>query len=103
MFDITFSSEKETKNTPEVLTSDKTEEEIKTPWRLILFNDDVHSFDEVILQLVKALNCSLEKAEQLALLAHNKGNAVVFEGDFEACLKKNSILKEIELITEIKG
>jgi hypothetical protein len=32
-----------------------------------------------------------------------KGKAIVFEGEFEECLKRDYILREIELITEIKG
>ena len=36
------------------------------PWIVILYNDDYHSFDEVILQLQKATGCSLETAEAIA-------------------------------------
>lgn len=73
------------------------------PWRLILYNDDVHTFDEVINQLIKALGCSLMKAEEITNRVHNKGKAVVYEGTFEECFKINSVLQEIQLITEIKG
>lgn len=93
--------------TPYKITEEQTEVEVDTktdqPWRLILYNDEVHSFDEVINQLMKALKCEQEKAENLAIMAHNKGKAVVFKGTFEECFEKNTILKEIELITEIKG
>ena len=73
------------------------------PWNLILYNDDVHSFDEVIFQLIKALQCSEERAVKLTLRAHKNGNTTVYKGEFEECFKKNIILKEIQLITEIKG
>lgn len=73
------------------------------PWRLILYNDDVHTFDEVINQLIKALGCSLMKAEEITQKVHNDGKATVYEGTFEECFKVNSVLQEIQLVTEIKG
>ena len=30
------------------------EEKIETPWRVILFDDDIHTFEDVILQLIRA-------------------------------------------------
>ena len=72
-------------------------------WQLILYNDDVHSFDEVIFQLIKALQCSEEHALKLTVNAHKNGKTPVYRGEFEQCFKRNAILKEIQLITEIKG
>lgn len=94
-----------TKKAPETEVLEETEEDdaLDTPWRLILYDDDVHTFDEVINQLIKALGCSVQKAEELTIKVHNDGKAVVFEGSFEECLKINSVLQEIQLITEIKG
>lgn len=91
--------------TPEVEVLEETEEKdvIETPWKLILYDDDVHTFDEVIGQLIKALGCSVPRAEELTLKVHNEGKAIVYEGSFEECLKINSVLQEIQLITEIKG
>ncbi len=87
----------------DVLVEEKTEENLDNPWRLILYNDEEHTFDEVIFQLVKALGCSVGHAEELAWKVHNDGKAIVYEGTFEECLKINGVLQEIELITEIKG
>jgi ATP-dependent Clp protease adaptor protein ClpS len=87
----------------DVLELTEEEEAIDNPWRLILYDDEVHTFDEVINQLIKALGCSVSKAEEITLKVHNEGKAIVFEGSFEECLKINSILQEIQLITEIKG
>jgi len=95
----TAQSNPKTKTSPEVAV----EEEIDKPWRLILYNDEIHTFEEVIMQLQKALSCSLEKAEELTITVHTKGKAVVYEGSFEECFKRNSVLQEIQLITEIKG
>ena len=89
----------------EVLEKEEEEEDeaLDNPWKLILYDDDIHTFDEVIHQLVKALGCSRGKAEELTYKVHNEGKATVFEGSFEECLKRNSVLQEIQLITEIKG
>lgn len=74
---------------------------IGLPYKVILFNDDIHSFDEVINQLIKALNCSFELARSLAFEAHVKGKAVVFNGELSECLKVSSILEEIALHTQV--
>ena len=87
----------------EVLVETEEEEKVTTPWKLILYDDDIHTFDEVIQQLIKALGCSVSKAEELTLKVHFDGKAIVYEGSFEECLKINSVLQEIQLVTEIKG
>jgi ATP-dependent Clp protease adaptor protein ClpS len=73
------------------------------PWRVILFNDEVHTFDEVIRQLVKATGCSESQAETLAWKVHSEGKANVYEGTFEECFEVQAVLKEIQLVTEIRG
>jgi ATP-dependent Clp protease adapter protein ClpS len=73
------------------------------PWFVVLFNDEVHTFEEVIGQLVKATGCSRSKAEDLAWTVHNEGKATVYEGTFEECFEVQSVLKEIQLVTEIQG
>ncbi len=80
---------------------DKTK--IDTPWKVLLFNDEEHSFDEVILQVQKATGCSLLKASKITLEAHQKGKAAVYSGKFAECLKVAGILREIQLVVEIRG
>jgi ATP-dependent Clp protease adaptor protein ClpS len=70
--------------------------------RVILFNDEWHTFDEVIEQIIKATGCSVTKAESLTLEVHNAGKAMVYEGDFEVCLRVSNILEEIYLRTQIE-
>ena len=84
-------------------TDVKVEESIDTPWRVLLFDDDIHTFDEVIEQIMKATGCSYNRAQELTLQVHNEGKAIVYEGDFVECLKIDSVLKEIQLVTEIRG
>jgi ATP-dependent Clp protease adapter protein ClpS len=87
----------------EVEEKKETEEHLDEPWSVILYNDDVHTFDEVITQLIKATGCSSAEAEKLAWTVHTEGKATVYEGPFEECFEVQSILREIELVTEIKG
>jgi ATP-dependent Clp protease adaptor protein ClpS len=72
------------------------------PWITLLFNDEVHSFDEVILQIQKATGCSLERAAQLTLQVHQKGKAAVYFGPKAKCEKVAAILGQIGLTTQIE-
>jgi len=74
-----------------------------SPWIVVLYNDEIHTFEEVILQLIKATACSVSQAEKWAWTVHTKGKVAVFEGDFEECLRVSGILKEIQLVVEIQG
>lgn len=90
---------------PEVETIEEEDEGGGTdePWCVILFNDEVHTFEEVITQIMKATGCSREKAEDLTWTVHTEGKATVYEGSFEECFEVQSVLKEIQLVTEIHG
>lgn len=81
----------------------ETSERIAEPWKVILYNDDIHSFDEVILQLIKAVGCSAQRAEEIAYEAHTRGKAVAHSGPFEQCFRVAGVLREIQLIVDIEG
>ncbi|MEM1042070.1 MAG: ATP-dependent Clp protease adaptor ClpS [Bacteroidota bacterium] len=87
----------------DVAAEDETEERIASPWRVILYNDEIHTFDEVIRQVIKATGCSAEQAERHAWTVHTEGKDRVFEGEFEDCFRVQGILREIQLVTEIEG
>ncbi|MBA3647978.1 MAG: ATP-dependent Clp protease adaptor ClpS [Chitinophagales bacterium] len=70
--------------------------------RVILFNDDWHTFDEVIKQLIRAIKCSIKQAEKFAWTVHETGKCNVYEGPMEECLSVSAILEEINLKTEIE-
>lgn len=72
------------------------------PSRVILFNDEVHTFEEVIGQIIKATGCSRGKAEALTWEVHTKGKAAVYEGSLEECLRVSGVLEEIALHTMIE-
>jgi len=88
---------------PEVDVEDAEKTRLDAPWRVILYNDDIHTFDEVIFQLMKATGCSLPEAEALTWKVHTEGKAAVYEGSFEECFRVQGVLREIQLITEIQG
>ena len=69
--------------------------------KVILYNDDWHSFDEVILQIIKAIKCSNTEASKKALETHVNGKSVIFSGEFKDCLRVSSVLEEIALHTQI--
>ena len=69
--------------------------------RVILYNDDWHTFEEVIVQLIKATKCSFDQARSYAFEVHVKGKAIVFNGSIKDCLKVSSVLEEIALNTQI--
>jgi ATP-dependent Clp protease adapter protein ClpS len=75
---------------------------LDNPSRVILFNDDIHTFDEVAIQLMKAINCTPEQGYGYAWEIHTKGKANVFEGEMGDCLRVSAILEEINLHTQIE-
>jgi hypothetical protein len=68
--------------------------------KLILYNSN-HFYDDVIQQLMKATGFDTIQCEQIAIIAHTKGKAVVKSGEMDELNQINTILKEINLITEI--
>lgn len=77
------------------------DESLAGPWVVILYNDDYHSFDEVILQVQKATGCSVEKAAWITMEAHCLGRAIAYTGSREECDRVSTVLKEIRLQVEL--
>jgi ATP-dependent Clp protease adaptor protein ClpS len=62
-------------------------------FNVILWNDDVHTFDYVIIMLGKVFGYPVEKGLQLAIEVHNNGKAAVFTSTLEkAEIKRDKIL-----------
>ena len=76
--------------------------QVQEPAKVILYNDEVHTFDEVITQIIKATGYDLTKAEALTWEVHNTGKSVVYEGEIAKCMQISGILEEIELMTQIE-
>lgn len=60
--------------------------------QLIVYNDDVNTFDWVIECFMEILQHSYEQAEQLSLLVHFKGRAIVKTDTFKALKPKKDAL-----------
>lgn len=59
------------------------EEEIGSTSAIVLFNDDVNTFDWVIDCLMELCEHTLEQAEQCSLIVHYKGKCTVKTGTYE--------------------
>ena len=83
---------------PEVID----DQDITLGSKVILFNDEWHTFEEVTEQIIKAVKCTLSEAEGLTWEVHSKGKACVFTGEMHECLRVSSVLEEIQLHTQIE-
>ena len=68
---------------------------------LILYNDDVNTFDFVIESLIEVCKHTLEQAEQCTMLVHYKGKCTVKTGDMEMLMPMHQKLLGRGLTSEI--
>lgn len=75
--------------------------QVEREHKIVLFNDDVNTFDHVIKTLVAVCDHTYEQAEQCAYIVHYSGKCVVKTGSYKElepiCLK----LREAHLSAEI--
>lgn len=57
--------------------------EIADSYSLVVWNDEVNTFEWVIETLIEVCGHSLEQAEQCALFIHHKGKYAVKKGDYD--------------------
>ena len=57
--------------------------DVEDPCQLIVWNDDVTTFDWVIETLMEICGHTFEQAEQCAMIIHTKGKYSVKEGDYD--------------------
>lgn len=81
----------------EVLVS----EAVKNNNEIVLFNDDVNTFDHVIATLIHVCKHTSEQAEQCAILVHYKGKCTVKTGDLKELIPQCTQLLEAGLSAEI--
>lgn len=74
-----------------------------TSAKLILWNDDVNSFDYIINALVNILKQSHQQAEQCAMIAHNKGKVIVKSGEKDELIKYRDAFSNREISTTIEN
>ena len=95
---ITYYEQPERELDEEVLVLEETDEENK----LVLWNDDVNTFDFVIECLIEICKHTLEQAEQCTILVHFKGKCTVKTGSMELLKPMHEKLLSRGLTSEIQ-
>jgi ATP-dependent Clp protease adaptor protein ClpS len=68
---------------------------------IVLYNDDVNTFDHVIETLIIVCEHTAEQAEQCAILVHYKGKCTVKTGSMKELVPKCLLLLDAGLSAEI--
>ncbi|WP_418509327.1 ATP-dependent Clp protease adaptor ClpS [Corallibacter sp.] len=68
---------------------------------IVLYNDDVNTFDHVIDTLIYACDHMPDQAEQCAIIVHYKGKCTVKTGAYDDLKPRCSMLLEAGLSAEI--
>lgn len=76
------------------------EHDTSGPYIVILYNDDHHSMEEVILQVQEATGYDIERCIAITLEAHHLGRAIAYTGSEEECERVARILRRIRLQVE---
>ena len=77
------------------------DEERVTMNEIILFNDEVNTFEHVILTLMDVCDHSPEQAEQCSLIVHYNGKCTVKTGEYNDLKPRCSRLLQAGLSAEI--
>ncbi|MEC5395368.1 ATP-dependent Clp protease adaptor ClpS [Bergeyella sp. RCAD1439] len=77
-------------------------EETDASNKLVLWNDDVNTFDFVIASLMEICGHTLEQAEQCTILVHYKGKCTVKTGAMEVLKPMHERLISRGLTSEIQ-
>ena len=94
---MTTLTQKKPAKTPETADTSGSD----SAWKVILFNCECHTFDEVERQLMKAIRCSLAQAREFSWQVHSKGLAVVYTGARERCEAVAAVLEDIRLVVKV--
>jgi len=77
------------------------EEEVVKQSEIVLFNDDVNTFDHVIETLIAVCDHSPEQAEQCSLIVHYNGKCTVKTGEYKDLKPRCTRLLQAGLSAEI--
>ena len=91
-----------TKTLEEILSEEGIDSSSDNVAKLVLWNDDVNSFEWVILNLMMVLNFSQDKAEKSAWTVHNKGKCIIKDGSVDELTPYKDILQERGLTLTIE-
>lgn len=88
-------------------TKEKTKEDVQVDTleqplnEILLYNDDVNTFDHVIDTLIYACDHTPEQAEQCSIIVHYKGKCTVKTGEYKELEPRCSMLLAAGLSAEI--
>lgn len=77
------------------------EEKEKNLNEIVLFNDDVNTFDHVIQTLIDVCEHSPEQAEQCSIIVHHNGKCTVKTGEYSDLKPRCTRLLQAGLSAEI--
>jgi len=80
----------------------KSAETKRRVYKLILSNDDIHTFEYVIDTLVEVCGHTREQAEQCAYLVHWKGTCDIKHGSLKELTGMHTALCKLELTAKIE-
>ena len=90
-----------------MVTEEQLQEEIElaelkvNEYQIVLFNDDVNTFDHVVETLIRVCNHTPEQAEQCSIIVHYKGKCTVKTGSYEELKPRCTQLLQADLSAEI--
>ncbi len=90
-----------TETQEETLTLEEVLAGLKSSHTLILWNDEVNSFDHVIHCLIKYLDYTNSQAEKIAWTVHTDGKCNILEGSFTELEIYRKILQQEGLTVSI--
>lgn len=86
----------------ETFTLDEILASLKSSNKLILWNDDINTFDHVIHCMMKYLDYTQAQAEKIAWTVHTDGKCAVLEGSFTEMEVYRKILQQEGLTVTIE-
>lgn len=87
----------------EVLTLEEVLEDVTSGYALVVYNDDVNTFDWVIQSLVEVCGHSFEQAEQCAIFIHFKGRYAVKHGTETELIPMKEALLERHITAKVES
>ena len=95
-----------TENNVNISTETKTEQKTQTRkaplYNVVLWNDDYHTYDYVIIMLQKLFGYPIEQGYQMARTVDTQGKVIVFTGAYEPAEFKRDQIQSFGADPELK-
>ncbi|MFT5886482.1 MAG: ATP-dependent Clp protease adaptor protein ClpS [Arcticibacterium sp.] len=91
------------KENPEIDVVEELEEVVEHVklWSLVVFNDDINTFDHVIDTLIDVCGHEGTQAEQCAMIIHLKGKCAVNSGEYDELVSQRNKICERGISAEV--